>query len=379
MNKRVLFLAAGIFILACSVMTSEPNDETPTQDVDGVEDAHSAQIDKIISKTNITDEGPGGIVMVIQNGKIVHEKGYGLADVENGVPISPDTVFHLGSVGKQFTAFGVMILVQQGKLDYEDSIGEYFPELTWMGAEVTIRRLLHHTSGIPDYDELDELYETLMSISEQPSNADVIAALSEETELMYAPGSEFFYSNTGYDVLGALIEKISGQSYPDFMEGHIFSRLGMNETFSVPNPTRFGAPNISLSYMDDGGKPSAYEPDPLDDLNGSGSTYSNVGDFFLYDQALYGDTLLPQDALAKAFVSAILNDGKSTGYGFAWDVSSHNGETYYAHAGSWLGFDSYYVRFPEKRLSVVLFFNFDYLQPSESETLAFKIVDLFLE
>lgn len=380
--KKLLLLAVGMFVLACGVTTVEPtaftteDNEAPAQGLG--EETLSTQVDALIAETNITVTGPGGAVMVIQDGNILHQKGYGLANVETNEPIMPGTNFHLGSVGKQFTALGVMILEQKGQLDYDDSIGAYFPELTWMGEGVTIRRLLHHTSGIPDYDENEDLYEALMAISEQPTNADVIAALSAQTDLLYEPGSEYLYSNTGYDVLGALIENISGQTYSDFMERTIFSKLGMQDTFAVPNPVRLNALNVSQSYMDEGGA-YAYEPDPLDALNGSGSIYSNLTDFFLYDQALYNDEILPQEALAEAFVPATLSDGNSTGYGFAWDVGDHKGVTYHAHSGAWLGFVSYYVRFPEKRLSVVLLLNFDYLQPSDEETLAFTIADLYLE
>ncbi|MCB0118024.1 MAG: beta-lactamase family protein [Anaerolineales bacterium] len=383
--KKLLLLLAGLFIIACGSMDVESfaydDEEVSTQDNPVVdEDSLSAKVDELISETNIgADEGPGGAVMVIQDGNILHQKGYGLADIDTGKPITPETIFHLGSVSKQFTALGVMILEQQGELDYDASIGEYFPELAWMGEEVTIRRLLQHTSGIPDYDENEDLYDALMAISEQPSNADVITALSEQTELLYEPGSEFLYSNTGYDVLGALIESISGQSYPDFMEENIFSKLGMQDTFAVPDPARLKGPNVSVSYMDEGGEPQAYEPDPLDDINGSGSTYSNLTDFFLYDQALYGDEILSQDALEEAFIPATLDNGKSTDYGFAWDVTDYQGETYYGHSGAWLGFSSYYVRFPERQLSIVLLLNFDYLQPYDDETLVFKIADLYLE
>lgn len=381
--KKFLLLAFAIFLFACEGADVEPiagdDEEMPYQESTS-ENGFSAQVDEIIAETNIgTDGGPGGAVMVIQNGNILHQKGYGLANVETVEPITAETIFHLGSVSKQFTALGIMILAEQGDLEYDDPLGKYFPELEWMGEDVTIRRLLHHTSGIPDYDESEDLYDALMAISEQPENADVIALLSEETDLMYEPGSQFLYSNTGYDVLGALIEKISGQSYPNFMEEHLFSNLGMKDTFAVPNSARLNAPDVSKSYMDDNGKPYAYEPDPLDRLNGSGSTYSNLKDFFLYDQALYGDEILPKNVLEEAFISATLNNGESTGYGFAWDVANHDGVTYHAHAGAWLGFVSYYVRFPEEHLSVTLLINFDYLEGDDEETIAFKIADLFLE
>jgi CubicO group peptidase (beta-lactamase class C family) len=282
-------------------------------------------------------------------------------------------------VGKQFTALGVMILKEQGKLDYDDPIGKYIPELKWTGDEVTIRRLLHHTSGLPDYDEIDALYNRLLEIAPEPRNADLLKALSEQTELMYAPGSEFVYSNTGYDILGALIEKVSGQSYPDFMQERIFGPLGMTHTFALPNPEKRNASYVALSYYEENGQPVYYEPDPMDNIPGSGGIYSSLSDMYLYDQALYTDTIIKQSTLAEAFTDGTLNDGESLEYGFAWDLGTELGQRYVAHDGAWLSYLAYYLRFPDRQLSVVVLLNMDYIDPSDEETIAFDVADLYLK
>jgi CubicO group peptidase (beta-lactamase class C family) len=398
-TKKLLLILTAAFILACVAIIPEespipkmdptliaqltasvgtatptPAQAEPTRVPSG--SVTDPRVDEIMKRTNITKDSPGAAVLVIERGKVIHQKGYGLADLEKGAPIAPHTALHLGSVGKQFTALGVMLLHEQGKLEYDDPIGKYIPELKWTGAEVTIRRLLHHTSGLPDYDEMDALYNRLIEISAEPRNADLLKALSKQSELLYTPGSKFLYSNTGYDVLGALIEKISGQSYADFMQERVFTPLGMTHTFALPNEKR-NAPYVALSYWDDGGQPAYYEPDPMDNIPGSGGIYSSIGDMVLYDQALYTDKLVKQSTLAEAFTEGKLNNGEGLAYGFAWELGTENGNFYTAHSGAWLGFTSYYLRFPEKELSVVLLCNFDYLDPDE-ETLAFEIADLYL-
>lgn len=331
----------------------------------------SAEVDALMEGYS---DGPGGAVMVIQNGLIIHQNGYGLADVENGDAITPETVFHLGSVGKQFTALGVMILAEQGLLNYDDPISKHLPELSWMSDEVTVRRLLHHTSGIMGYDDSDDIYNALVSSAEKPGNDDLLNVLAEQGEMLSNPGDEYYYSNAGYDLLGVLIERLSGRDYPTFMEENIFNPLGMDNTFAVPNDARLSDEHVAESYSTDG----AYEPDVLDALNGSGSIYSNLGDMFLYDQALYTDVLVSQETLAEAFTSGMLNSGESINYGFGWDVSEYKGEPYVGHSGAWLGFESYFLRFPERELSVVVLLNLDYSQEG-AEGIAFSAADLFLK
>ncbi len=342
MKKIFVFLLVTMFLLAsCDVLEdwSHDADEYPAQSQDSglsveademaeaesgpngvVSGPVSAQVDGLMSQF---ENGPGGVVMVIQGGEIIHQNGYGLADVDQEIYITPETIFHLGSVGKQFTAMGVLILVEQGQIDLDDPISDYIPELDWMDSGVTVRRLLHHTSGVMGHDDSDEIYDALFEASDTPGNEDVIRALSQSQEMLSAPGAEFYYSNTGYDLLGSLIERVSGQSYARFMDANVFAPLGMKNTFALPNERRFGG-NTAESYDENG----PYEPDALDNLNGSGSIYSTVGDMYLYDQALYTEKLVSRALLGEMFTSGVLNSGKETGYGFGFDVATHAGHNY---------------------------------------------------
>ncbi len=379
-QKIYLFVFMAILIAACGAVANVPATDLPngTEPALGAEGSDILpQIDSLMA-SSFSSDAPGGAVMVIQNGGIVFQKGYGLANVENRTPITTDTIFHLGSVGKQFTAMGIMMLEEQGLLDYDDPIGKHLPELEWMGDGVTVRRLLHHTSGILGYDDSDVIYEALVASADLPSNGDLLNVLAEVGDFQPDPGEVYSYSNTGYDILGALIERLSGQTYSAFMDNHIFEPLEMTHTFAMPNNQRLLGKNVAASYYLAGSTPQAYEPDPLDMLSGSGSIYSTVGDMFLFDQALYTDELVNQKTLSEAYVSGVLNNGEKTEYGFALDLGEYAGEIYAAHSGAWLGFESYYLRFPERNLSVVILLNFDYFETG-AEGLAFEIADLYLK
>lgn len=349
---------------------SDQPDETET-DSDSIVDEDAPNIDAIMADYS---DGPGGAIMVVQDGEIVFQNGYGYANVENEEPITPDTVFHLGSVGKQFTAMAVMILSERGDVNLDSPIIAYLPELSWADDGVTVRSLLHHTSGIMGYDDSDELYDALSVSADMPGNSDLIRVLAENGSMLTEPGETFNYSNTGYDVLGAMIERVSGQTYAEFMNDKVFAPLGMSNTFALPSSRRDG-PDVAESYSTEG----AYEPDALDNINGSGSIYSTLGDFYLYDQALYTNELVSQAMLDEAFTPAELNSGESTGYGFGFDIAEHNGEAYVGHSGAWLGFESYYLRFAGSNLSVVVLLNLDYASGGGAEEIAFSVADLYLK
>ncbi len=376
MKKHVYFLAIGVLLVSLLAAyslpmpaTAEFTREEPTE--------QSSQVDAIFASF-VDEDSPGGVVIVIQDGQILHKAGYGLADLEGEIPITSETIFHLGSTGKQFTGLAIMMLAEEGKLNYDDPIGHYLPELARFGDDLTIRHLLHHTSGIPDYHEDEELFEELLGMADMPTNEEALALLSERGEMLSTPGEEFFYSNTGYEMLGLLIERLSGQPFPTFMQERVFGPLGMKDTFSQPNPDRLTDPDLAHSYIrdDDTDEIEACDSDPLDYLVGSGSIYSTVEDMYLYDQALYTDELVKQSTLAEAFKPALLNDGSESNYGFGWDLGTRSGERYVAHDGAWLGFISYYARFPDQRLAVIVLLNRDYDLPDED--VALEIADLYL-
>jgi CubicO group peptidase (beta-lactamase class C family) len=335
----------------------------------------STAVDELMA-TFITADSPGGVVMVIRDGQIIHQGSYGLADLDQQKPATTQTIFHLGSVGKIFTGLAIMILAENGQIEYDDPIDLYLPELDWLEGEVTIRHLLHHTSGLTDYYDDEELYDALLALDETPTNETAVALLAEEGDLIATPGDEFEYSNTGYDLLGLIVERVSGQPFAVFMQQNVFGPLAMNDTFSLPDNGRLANPRIASSYTDENGQPALYASDPFDNLVGSGSIYSTIGDFYLFDQALYTDRPVSQTTLAEAFAPAELNSGEESAYGFGWEVETHNGTDYAGHTGAWLGFLSYYVRFPDQRLSVIVLLNRDYDVPDDDPAL--MVADLFL-
>jgi CubicO group peptidase (beta-lactamase class C family) len=323
----------------------------------------------------ITSKTPGAAIAVVRDGRILYQSAYGLANLPKHLPMTTHNLFHFGSIGKQFTALAIMKLVEKGRLNYDDPIGKHIPELARFGSQVTIRRLLHHVSGMPFADD-GWLLDLLLDMNPKPSNKNLIALLAKHGRLRFTPGDKFVYNNTGYDILGALIERVSGQTYPNFMRQHIFAPAGMKHTFSQPNPDRMQNPNIARSYIREDGYIVGYNSDPLDYIVGSGTIYSTVGDMALYDAALYTNLLVKQSTLAEAFKPTVLNSGIRVNYGFGWDMGRSNGRRYVGHEGYWLGFVSYYVRFLNERLGVIVAVNRDYGLPDAN--LAMKIANIYL-
>ena len=325
----------------------------------------------------ITPETPGGAVLVISDGQVLHQAAYGLADLEQQIPLTTASIFHLGSVGKQFTAMAVMMLAEEGRLAYDDPIGTYLPALARFGDDLTIRQLLTHTSGLPDYDDDAALMDTVLEQTEEPDNRHVLAALAAVGEPQFAPGDAFSYSNTGYDMLGSLVEAVSGQPLGVFLERRIFGPLQMGDTFSLPSQRRESEPALAHSYTQEGSRVTAYDSDPLDHLVGSGSVYATLGDMAIYEQALLDSRLVRAATMAEALTPATLNDGSPSDYGFGWELGDHSGVASVSHPGAWLAFSSSYARFPSQRLAVIVLLNRDFDVPDED--LAFAIANLYLQ
>jgi CubicO group peptidase (beta-lactamase class C family) len=321
--------------------------------------ARSSRIDRHIGTLIRTDD-PGLALAVVKSGTIVHAAGYGLADLNRNVPAGPDTIFHLASCGKQFTALGILMLAEEGKLGLDDPVGTHLRGLAAFGPKVTIRQLLHHTSGIRDlYDEngMDEVLDRC----ERPTNADIIRIYADlgcpmagrRTE----PGDTFSYSNSGYDMLGAVVERVSGQTYHDFFESRVFGRLGMKDTFSVPD-RRVGDRRRATGYMLDEDEGFIEdEGSAFDDLVGSGSFYTTVLDLCRYDQALAANSLVGEASMREALTSGETNNGKRTDYGFGWYLGTYKGQRFADHDGDWIGFYSYICRYLDAPLSVFVLSN----------------------
>jgi CubicO group peptidase (beta-lactamase class C family) len=331
------------------------------------------RVDSIMTRSIHPDE-PGASVIVIQDGQVIHAGAYGLADLASHRPNRLGSMYHMASTGKQFTALALLMLSEDGKLSLDDPIGKYFPELARFGAALTIRQMLHHTSGIPDYYDDTTGYHRLLAINPEPTNTDIVHLYADWGSARPA-GETFVYSNAGFDLLGSLVEKLSGQSLDAFLQRRIFGPLGMTSSFSLWNPSRFADTMRSRGYDREGSHWIANDRDPLDHLVGSGSVYSSVLDLYRYDQALYTDTLVQQSTLAQAFEPIRLSNGQLEPYGFGWRLDTRQGVHYVHHGGSWEGYLSHILRAPSRRFSIFVLQNRTDLNP---ETFANAIFDLYL-
>jgi CubicO group peptidase (beta-lactamase class C family) len=290
----------------------------------------------------------------VKGAGLVHAAGYGLADIRSGRPIAPDTIFHLASCGKQFTALGILMLVEAGKLHPDDPLARHIPELA--GFACTLRQLLHHTSGIRDlYDEAG--IEQVLARSARPTNADMVRIYAELGCPMTArPGSTFAYSNSGYDLLGTVIERASGQSYHDFFQARVFEPLGMRDTFSAPE-TRAGDPRRATGYdVGESEELVANTGSEFDELVGSGSFFTTVPDLARYEHALRQYRLVGEASTLAMFNGVPTGDG-DVRYGLGWFIGSYNGIALADHEGAWNGFRSYLCCYLDAPFSIFVLTN----------------------
>jgi CubicO group peptidase (beta-lactamase class C family) len=298
-------------------------------------------------------ERPGVAVGVSRNGEVLYQAGFGLADLERKIPIDPHSAFHIASVGKQMTAVAVMMLVEAGKVRLDAPASRYLKEMRGWGSQVTVRDLLQHTAGIPD------TYQALGERGGVPTGLDALRLLARWKRLDFEPGTQFQYSDSGYDILGVLIERVSRRSYPSFLEERVLRPTGMTESF-VYDPARLKQAHRALGYERElFGEWRLDDDSPLNLLYGSGEVYSTAADLARYDRALFGSTLLRPASLAEMVKPAVLADGTVVSYGFGWSLRNDEttGEISYGHSGNWLGFASYYLHFPKDGLAVVVLAN----------------------
>jgi D-alanyl-D-alanine carboxypeptidase len=291
---------------------------------------------------------PGCAIMVRQNGKVVLSAGYGLANLEHGVRVKPETVFQSGSMGKQFTAMAVMMLVEEHKLSLDDLISKYLTvPASW--SRITVRHLLTHTSGLGDYPEdfsLQKNYtenELLKMITAQP--------------LSFAAGDKWNYSNLGYVTLGILIRKVSGEFYGDVLQKRIFGPLGMTHARIINEADII--PNRAAGYeLKDGVLKNQEWVSPALNTTADGSLYLTVEDIAKWDEALAAEKLLSHAGFEQMWTPVKLNSGSSAPYGFGWGLrKTASGHRILEHGGAWQGFVSYIARYPDDNLTLVVFCN----------------------
>lgn len=295
---------------------------------------------------------PGVAVGVSRNGEVLFQAGHGLADLDRQIRIDPDTAFHIASIGKQMTAVAVLLLVEEGKVKLDEPASRYLKEMRGWAREVTVRDLLQHTGGIPD------TYEALGEREGMPTGLDALRLLARWKRLDFEPGAQFHYSDSGYDLLGTLIERVSRRSYPQFLEERVLRPAGMTKSF-VFDPARLASARRALGYERGFGRWFLRDESSLNLLYGSGGVYSTVADLARYDQALFGNRLLPPARRAEMFKPSVLEDGTVVPYGFGWYLrkDESTGEPVYCHSGNWLGFTAFYLHYPNDGLAVTVLAN----------------------
>ncbi|MEY4631273.1 MAG: hypothetical protein RIQ81_1393 [Pseudomonadota bacterium] len=337
--------------------------------------AHAASLPAVDQIMAGYDRGgsPGAAVVVAKSGQILHMKGYGSADLEGVIPATELTSFRLASVSKQFIAMGIAMLREDGQLSLDDNIKAIFPEFPVYGRQIKVRHLIHHISGLVDYEDLIPSGQTA-----QLSDHDVLQLYVSKTRATrFKPGSQYSYSNGGYVLLGLVIERVSGQSLDIFLRERIFSRLGMSSEMyqgeSSPIVDR------AYGYSQAGGGWRRTDQSVTSATRGDGGIYASIRDLFLWDRALQPgtpDPLVGDAILAEIFKPGRLDSGEGCGYGFGWQIDTWRGLPRESHTGSTIGFRTAIQRYPSRKLMIAVLTNRNGGSPW---SLAEQIADILAE
>lgn len=311
-----------------------------------------------------TKKAFNGNVLIAEKGNVIFEKSYGLADEVSKRPLNATTIFELASVSKQFTSMGIVLLQKKGKLNYDDLVSKYIPELKFYGS-ITIRHLLHHTSGLPDYMDL---FENEWDKTKFATNQDIVNLMAKlQPQVVFGPNEKFEYSNTGYALLGLIIEKVSKKSYSEFLNESIFKPLKMKHTFVYRS--RFAplkVENYAFGYVEDeNGKKvltdsfgKEFYTYYLDGIVGDGMVNSNAGDLLIWDRALNSNHFINEKDKAFIFNGTKSNEGNLIQYGFGWMLLENDKYGKVAnHSGSWAGYTTFIERHLTHDKTIILLQN----------------------
>ncbi|MEP7219355.1 MAG: serine hydrolase [Bacteroidota bacterium] len=306
------------------------------------------------------DGSPGCAIAIYRKGEIVFSRGYGLADLEQNVKITPATIFDLASTSKQFTATCILLLAQQGKLSLDDDIRKYLPEIPDYGYRISIRNILNHTSGIRDYIQLMAM--SGYDVDDVTTPKDALQAITRQTALNFEPGSEFLYSNSGYFLASQIVERVSGKSLRNFAAEYIFKPLGMSHTTFVDSHTML-IPHHAVAYSsDDAG---IYHRDVSNwEQNGDGGVNTSVEDLLKWDENFYtprvGGVGLPKALMERG----ILKNGDTLDYALGLMNTTFRGMQVISHGGAWGGYRAELIRIPSEHLSVAILSNLGSTNPT---------------
>ena len=383
--RLTLVAAVSVFyLLGATDRTSAQSTQTPID----------KKIDAVFSSATSAD-GPGLAVLVRKNGHTAFEQGYGVRDLRSKTKIDAQTNFRLASFTKQFTAMAIMLLVHDGKLRYDETLTEIFPDFPAYGKTITVRNLLNHTAGLPDYEDLMDTVEKAKGPTWTPEKQiqddEVLELLKKEKSGKFAPGTSWSYSNSGYVMLGVIVAKVSGQSYGEFLQARIFAPLKMNHTV-VFQKGKNEATDRAFGHSKEGDILKETDQSSTSATLGDGGIYSNLEDLAKWDDALRNHALLSEKEFQPALTPVKLNDGsephwpkeanddnlhpgKPVSYGFGWFLDPYQAHERMWHTGSTMGFRTVIERFKEADgLTVIILSNRTDLDP---EKLSLQVADIF--
>ena len=310
-----------------------------------------SQVDSIFRYLH-RKKGFNGTVLVTKYDQVLYKGAFGYADFSRKDTLTTQTAFQLASVSKQFTAMAIMMLQEQDKLRYDDSVQQYIPGFPYKG--ITIRHLLNHRSGLPDYTYLSDKHWPNRKIA--LTNEDALYLLKEhQPNIYFKPDKRFYYSNTGYLVLASIVEKASGISYATFVRKNIFEPLQMANTFTFSNALTAQTDKVATGHLSGRRKRM---PDYLDNVLGDKGIYSTVEDLYKWDQALYTHKLVKRSTLEEAFTGTGAITKKTEDYGFGWRLRQvESGDTVVYHGGLWHGYNTYFLRNPRDHSAIIVLSN----------------------
>lgn len=334
-------------------------------------DAHRiSRVDSLFAEWTVPGS-PGASVAVLKDGRIVLERGYGLAQLEYEMPNTPSTVFHVASVSKQFTAFAIALLERQGRLSVHDDVRIHIPEFPDLGETVTLWHLIHHTSGVRDQWEL--LGMAGWRLDDVITKDHVLSLMERQRELNFPPGSEYLYSNMGYTLLAEVVERVSGQRFPDFLEAQVFEPLGMTRTH-MHDDHEHVVPGRAYSYR--GGPEDGWRNAVLSYANaGATSLFTTAGDLARWLRNYETAEVGGPGVIERMRERAVLTSGDTIGYAFAIGRGEHRGRETWSHGGADAGFRSFVLHVPEEGLGVVVVSN---AASFNSGRMAHEVADLWL-
>ncbi|HZY78024.1 MAG TPA: serine hydrolase domain-containing protein [Cyclobacteriaceae bacterium] len=351
-NLPLLFLTA-----ACLFACSAPEKKETV-------DPLVASLDSLMQSAVDTARFNGN-VLVARNGQVVYKKSFGPSNFYTNEMLNDSTMFELASVSKAFTAMGIMMLKEQGKLSYDDDVTKYLPELSYKG--MTIRHFLQHTSGIADYG--DVMLANKWDVKKIAHNSDIIESFKKlKPAIVFKPGEKWEYSNTAYAMLATIIERVSGKPYSEFLAENIFKPLDMKRSRTY-NTRRSGEviPNYAYGFVYSDSLKKYALPDslkeyyyvyPLDGIEGDGIVNSTTGDLFKWNEALYTDKLVSRASIEEAFTSGKLNNDSLHNYGFGWFIENDSvSGKIVRHTGSWPGYRNLIVRFVDNKDCIIILTN----------------------